>query len=112
MIPEHLSTKLESIQRQALKIIYGWNTNIDELMQVKNIDTLNARREKAVLNFALKNEHIAKYGKKWFNEEPNRQGPSLRNNRDKYIIPVGRTNRTRANPVVNMAIRLNEHYRT
>ena len=54
MIPGYLTAKLESVQRQALKIIYGWNRDIDEIMAIKNIETLEERREKALLNFALK----------------------------------------------------------
>ena len=109
MIPAYLSNKLEAIQRQALKIIYGWETNIEELMKIKGIETLYERREKAVINFALKNEHVGKYGKKWFKEEelPQRM---LRESKNKYKIPVGRTNRTTANPITHMAIKLNEYY--
>ena len=55
MIPGTLANKLESIQRQALRIIFGWNCNIDEIMVIKCIDTLETRRNSAVLKFALKN---------------------------------------------------------
>ena len=91
LIPTTLATKLETIQRQALRIIYGWNCNLEEIMAAKNIETLETRREKAVLSFALKNEHVGKYGKRWFKEE---EGVSydLRNQRYKYKIPKGRTN--------------------
>ena len=110
MIPGYLTAKLESVQRQALKIIYGWTRDIDEIMAIKSIETLEERREKALLNFALKNEHVGKYGKRWFTEEdvPKR---STRTTRNKYKIPRGRTNRSRANPITYMAMRLNEHYK-
>ena len=97
---------------KALKIIYGWNIDIDQLMQIKGIETLRERRENAVLNFALRNENVGKYGKRWFEEEGRNNEHHLRSTRDKYRIPVGRTNRTKANPVTSMAIRLNEHYRS
>ena len=66
MIPRHLAEKLEILQRRALKIIFGWNQDIDIIMAAKNIETLEDRREAAVLKFALRNEHVEKYGRKWF----------------------------------------------
>ena len=111
MIPNHLSEKLERIQRQALRIIYGWNTDIATLMEVKNISTLEERRKKALLNFALKNEHTEKYGKRWF--KPAQQSTrDIRNStKEKYSIPFCRTDRLRNNPVTQMTLLLNEHYK-
>ncbi len=42
-IPEYLSHKIESVQRRALKII-TWS--YDELLQLLNVEKLQARREK------------------------------------------------------------------
>ena len=109
LIPATLAKKLEAIQRQALRIIYGWEVNIEEIMEVKNIETLEERREKAVLSFALKNEHVGKYGGRWFTEEE-KGVYNLRNERQKYKTPTGRTNRTKANPITYMATKLNDHY--
>ena len=110
MIPKTLTDKLEKIQRQALKIIYGWNVDIAQVMAAKGIETLEERREAAVLKFALKNEEKEKFGKKWFklNEESER---SVRpTTRAKYKMPVCKTERMMNNPVVNMTRKLNEHY--
>ena len=52
MIPTALADKLESVQRKALRIIYGWDSNIDDIIAAKNIESLASRREKSVLNFA------------------------------------------------------------
>ena len=68
MITKNLSEKLESMQRQALRIIYGWDANIEQVMAARGIETLFERREKSLLNFALKNEHKERYGKRWFKE--------------------------------------------
>ena len=102
MIPSYLSDKLESLQRRALKIIYGWHANIDDIMEIKGIETLAERREQAVTNFALKNEHVSKYGKKWFKETVQTERGVRQTTRDKYIVPYCRTDRMKANPVVNM----------
>ena len=110
MIPVSLSNKLESVQRQALRIIYGWNNDIDEIMAAKNIETLHERRKSAVKNFALKNEYKERYGKKWFRETPISERPRRQGTYNKYVVPFCRTERMRANPIVNMTVILNEHY--
>ena len=110
MIPRTLSEKLKKIQRQALKIIYGWDVDMDELMAAKGIEKLEERREKAVLSFALKNEEKEKFGKKWFSLTEETERAVRNTTRRKYKIPKCRTSRMEANPVVNMARKLNEHY--
>ena len=110
MIPATLSDKLEKLQRQALSIIYGWDVDMEALMAAKGIETLCERREKAVLNFALKNEDVGKYGKKWFclSEETDRSVRST--TRRKYKMPICKTERMQSNPVTYMTKKLNEHY--
>ena len=110
MIPISLSQKLERIQRQALKIIYGWDVDMDELMAAKGIERLEERREKAVLKFALKNEEKEKFGKKWFSLSEETERIVRSTTRRKYKIPKCRTSRMEANPVVNMTKKLNIHY--
>ena len=66
MIPRYLSDQLEILQRRALKIIHGWDCDIKTVMAAKDIETLEERREAAVLRFAIKNENGGKYGGKWF----------------------------------------------
>ena len=68
---------------------------------------LEERREAAVLNFAVKNENVSKYGGRWFkkNEEI---GVNLRpGTRNKYKEPRCRTERMKNNPVVYMTKKLN-----
>ena len=111
MIPGYLSAELESIQRRALRIIYGWDTDVGTLMEVKGIEELGQRREKAVLRFALKNEHVEKYGGRWFLKKKERTvGASTRGaNLAKYELPFCRNERKKSNPVFYMATKLNEH---
>ena len=111
MIPASLSDKLERVQRQALKIIYGWNENIDRIMEIKGIETLEERREKTILRFALKNEDKEKFGKRWFKISENTDRGVRAGTRRKYRMPACRTDRMQKNPVSYMTQKLNEYYR-
>ena len=112
MIPRTLSNKLENIQRQAMHIIFGWDRDITSIMAIKNIETLEERREKTMLNFALKNEHKERYGKRWFNPAIETDRAVRQKTRDKYRIPRCRTERMLNNPVTYMTKLLNKHYRS
>ena len=77
---------------------------------MKGIDTLKTRREKKLLDFALKNEHVGRYGKRWFerNEESRRNlRPEIRST---YRLPFCRTDRMSNNPITVMTRALNAHY--
>ena len=111
MIPQTLIDKLERIQRQALRIIYGWGIDIPTLMEAKGINTLEERREKAILSFALKNEHKEKFGKGWFKPAPQANMQVRGTTRDKYKIPFCRTDRLANNPIIYMTRVLNEYYK-
>ena len=110
MITTGLSEKLERIQRQALKIIYGWDEDVGRVMEVKNIETLEKRREKNILNFALKNEEKERFGKKWFSKSVVTQREVREGTRSRYRMPVCRRERMKNNPVTYMTKMLNEHY--
>ena len=79
-------------------------------MTVKGIQTLQERREKAVLSFALKNEEREKYGKKWFRKSEELEREVRPNTRRKYVIPQCRTERYMKNPITNMTRMLNKYY--
>ena len=79
-------------------------------MEVKGIDVLEERREKAVLSFALKNEEKERFGKKWFKKSISTQMEVRDGTRGKYRMPLCRTDRMSNNPVVYMTKKLNEHY--
>ena len=55
LIPEYISDKLESVQKQAMKIIYGGNVDYGGLISSGKIETLKDRRTCALLKFAEKN---------------------------------------------------------
>ena len=105
-----MADRLEAIQRQALRIIYGHNTDIDDIMSVKNIKTLSDRREETMLRFALKNENKSRYGKRWFREKEEHYIGLRNNGKEKYKIPLCRTDRMSKNPITMMTRALNRHY--
>ena len=80
------------------------------IMTAKNIDTLAARREQALLKFALKNGHSSKYGKKWFKETTSETYDMRATTREKYKLPFCKTNRMNGNPITVMTRALNNHY--
>ena len=110
MITQNLSNRLESIQQQALRIIYGYTTDVDEVMAAKGIETLAKRRESSILRFALKNEHTSKYGKRWFKETEETNMTVRNTTRMKYKIPIARTERMNENPLIAMTRALNKYY--
>ena len=112
MIPRHLSDGLETLQRRALKIVFGWNSDVDTIMAAKGIETLEERRKSAVLRFALKNEEVAKYGGKWFKKNEEISINLRPGTRNKYKEVKCRTERMKGNPVVYMTSALNNHYKT
>ena len=53
LIPEYVSDKLESVQKQAMKVIYGWDVCYQTLLDTGIIEPLKQRRNNASLKFAL-----------------------------------------------------------
>ena len=111
MIPRQLADRLEQLQRRALKIIYGWNTDITTLMAAKNIETLEARREAALLKFAIKNEGVEKYGKRWFQKNEELEVNLRPGTRNMYKELRCRTERMKNNPIVRMTRMLNDFHK-
>ena len=105
LIPKYIADKLESVQRQAIRIIYGWRAGVDELMEQNKIETLQARRTRACLSFANRNVNT-EFGRRWF--PLNRTERDARaTTRRKYEEKIPRTERDRNNPIQNMIRLLN-----
>ena len=111
LIPEYLSDCLESVQKQAAKIIFGWNIDYGRLIESGKIETLKCRRDKATLNFALRAEQSPRFGAKWFHESPAADREVRPSTRSKYLEKRCRTERSKNNPVNVLTRVLNEHYR-
>ena len=54
MLSVEQSDRLESLQRKALRIIYGFDKDYNTLMEVAGVETLKKRRDDASLKFATK----------------------------------------------------------
>ena len=106
LIPKYMSDKLESVQRQAIRIIHGWNINIEDVMEREGIDSLQDRRTKACLAFA--NRAVkSRFGQKWFPRNPAARG-ARQTTRRIYEEKKARTERDRNNPIQHMIRLLNK----
>ena len=112
LIPEYMAAKLESVQRQAMKIVFGWQVNYEELLGNGTIETLEKRRQDNALKFALKASNSARFGRTWFTETPITEREVRNTTRKKYIEKFTRTERGRSNPLSYLTRRLNEHHCT
>ena len=111
LIPGYLSDQLESVQKHAMKIVYGWEVDYMGLLDRGIITSLKNRREEAVKKFALKSEKDDRFREKWFNRRDTMERetrPGVRNN---YEERRCNTERDKKNPVYQMTRVLNEHYR-
>ena len=112
LIPEYVSDKLESVQRQAMKIIYGWDINYQKLVEDGVIEHLKDRRREAVLRFALKAVQSERFGPSWFKLNPETDINLRPGTRNRYLERRCRTERGRNNPINVMTRLLNEHENT
>ena len=106
LIPSYLSDKLESVQKQCMKIIYGWNINYQEMVDDGTIQTLASRREEACLRFANRAAASERFSDRWFprNTASRDARPTTRR---KYEEKKHKTERSRSNPIQNMIRLLN-----
>ena len=111
-IPQYLSDKLEAVQKQAIKIIFGWDIDYQSFIDNGSIESLKTRRQEAVLRFALKAEASPRFGEAWFQKTPVLERDVRQSTRNKYVERHYRTERGRSNPIGVMTRLLNEHYRS
>ena len=106
LIPLYISNKLESVQRQAIKIMFGWSRRVEEIMETEDIETLKERRTRACLNFAIRNLKSVRFGARWFplNMVERNVRPTTRRT---YEEKKPRTERDKNNPLQHMIRLLN-----
>ena len=109
LIPKYLSDQLEKVQRQAMKIVYGWGIDYKKLVQDGIIEELGERRKKAIVKFALKSEK-GRFGKKWFKKREDINISVRNTSRRKYFERKCNTERFKNNPINNMTSVLNKYY--
>ena len=108
MIPQYMSDKLEMIQRQAMRIIYGRGVDCNKLVSDGVIEELKTRRENACIRFARKALMSPRFGQTWFpKNQVTRTARST--TRKVYEERTCRTERDRNNPIQYMIRMLNEN---
>ena len=107
LIPDHLADKLELVQKQALKIIFGWHLSFNEIVELHGIETLKQRREKEVLKFATKQASSDRFSS-WFPLSEQHAYNTRPANHRKYRETFTRNKRMKDNPLTHMRRILNE----
>ena len=107
LIPKYVSNKLESVQKQAYKIMHGWGVDYNKLVEEGRVETLEARRTDKALKFALTNRKKERF-RKWF---PRNQIDRMarETTRRPYKERFAKTERTKNNPIQFMIRLLNDH---
>ena len=98
LIPQYLSDRLEAVQKMAMKIIYGSGMDYRGMVQDGTIELLSDRREKAVLEFAMKASVSSRFGAKWFPLAPNKERAVRNTTHRRYVEHRCKTERARNNP--------------
>ena len=96
---------LESLQRRAMKIIFGENVSYRTVIDSGRVDLLHDRREGLFKKFAIKASKSQRFAT-WFPQ--NREIDHNLRRREKYHIPHLRTERARKSPIICMRRLLNE----
>ena len=85
-------------------MIFGWGVSYDELITSERVETLESRRQKLTLNFAIKAQNSARFAH-WFTRK-NYDGLNLRKEK-KYEEFNARTERLKNSPLFYMRRALN-----
>ena len=97
---------LESLQRRAMKIIYGYDADYGSILDNKPIDSLTERREEMFKKYAVKCSKNARVKDKWL---PLKQaGPYNTRHQAKYIEETCKTERLKNSPIYQIRRRMNE----
>ena len=65
---------LERLQARAFKIIYGWDVAYETVLKSMGAETLRARRQRLVDQFAKKVMAHKRFGEEWFSKKLVRRG--------------------------------------
>ena len=101
LIPKYMSDRLEQIQKQAMRIIFGRGVNYRELLEQGMIDSLETRRIDSCTRFANRAKNNPRFVNRWF--PPNMVTRGVRaGTRRKYIEKRHKTEWSRNNPIQYM----------
>ena len=102
-----MSKKLESVQKQAAKIIFGHSIDYQELLGAGKMESLKGRREKEIQKFANKAINDDRFVKKWFPENTCLRDARFSTRRN-YFEEQTHTARMKNNPIQAMIRILNK----
>ena len=102
-----MTKKLERVQEQAMKIIYGRGLDYGGMVEDGGLETLEERRKRAIVKFAVKASQSERFGNKWF-PRSNTEREARQTTRREYVERNCRTERGRNNPIQYMIRILNE----
>ena len=90
MLTKDQSERLESLQKKALKTVYGCNKNYEDILQESGIQPLQERRQKLFENFARKCAKDSRFSD-WFSTPVQKEHDTRSN--IKYVERKARTER-------------------
>ena len=99
LIPEYISDRLEAVQKQAMKIIYGWEYPYQKLLDDGVIEPLKERRIEAMKKFANKVADSPRFGPDWLKLNTVEERAVRTTTRNKYLEGKVRTERDKNNPL-------------
>ena len=108
-LTSEMSCEIESLQADAMKIIFGRNVSYQTVLDHNKIEEHRIRRQNIASKFALKNLANEKFSEKWFPRNPTPEY-NLRNV-EPYVEYRSRTERYRKSPLQHMRRLLNQNHR-
>ena len=106
LLTKKQSQLIERMQKQVVKLAYGWEANYGVVCAAKGIDTLEDRRKKYIDNFIGKIIENPRFADTWFPlRDPDQRG--LRDRRS-FVESRARTNRFFNSPLSYMRRRAND----
>ena len=103
MLTAEMRDQIESVQKRASKMIFGWHTHYDEIINSGKMQTLDRRREDLTRRFAEKTSKNARFGH-WFREKDNNVNLRVKK---RFVEDYARTERMKKSPVLYMQRLLN-----
>jgi hypothetical protein len=100
--------RLETMQKRVLKLVYGWESDVEKIMEEQGISSLEERRKQRVLSFAKKCESNGRFRRRWFKTNTDRRTTRASN---EYRERKHNTRRSYCNPIDHFTRVLNKEHR-
>ena len=98
------SNALEQLQKQAMKIVFGWTVAYHTVLEEKDLEPLSDHRLRLVDQFAVKTAKHPRFGPEWFEEKKITRDGLRPHEKLNHVRP--NTERFKTNPVCFMRKRL------